>query len=517
MSSDPRRPPGRLVLALSLVAAIALHGCGYKKPPTPPPRKIPQKATVTVHQRGLEAILTFDYPTITISGTPLEGISRVDVYRLRLEVPAFAYDLLEQEAQQRREAEALLEEHGLSPQAVEGGEEEGAPGADGDPIAAPEASVEEPVADVAEVEPLVEEVIDETAVETATGQIPETDDDGTVDEDGSSDDDGAEELSPEEQLEIQIDAARALLRSPPTQIERYLTATMSDFRRDAELLLQVDGDALAGSVVGDEITLRTPIPPIPPSRPRAEPAAEPADADADREGDASEATAEPERDPQYGYLYSVVLHPLDGKPSDYSQPVALFPVPPPAPPVEVTVTAQADGVRIDWTLDDDPEQGFRVYRREARSRLYGDPLSSVVAPARTFTDRQAVYGSRYIYGVTAVGRSQPLLESELSSEHEVDYQDRFGPPTPTGLVAFPEVGRVRLLWDASQATDLAGYRVLRSGAGDAPEPLGDELVARSQYLDEAVTSGDVWFYSVVAVDELGNESAATAEIQVTVP
>ncbi len=540
MSSDLRRPAPnlhrQLFLLLLAAASLVQIGCGYKKPPIPPPRKIPQRAAITVHQRGLEAIVTFDYPSLTISGTALSGVSKVEVWRLRQEVAAFAFDLLAEEEQSRREAEALLEEHGIAfgPTVTED-----EAGADSDPeggIPPDSETAMDPQADsAAESETVVAEDDGISQSEPPVEPTDESADEPDLDPADPSDageEAVGEELTAEEQLAIRIEAAQTLLRTPPTPMERYVSATESDFEDDAELILEVEGAVLASVVVGDQIVLRTPLPPPPPLSTIDSDREVAAGGDEDTgetdkgDEDDSEELAEdsevddseaPPRDPLYGYLYSVKIYPIQGNASDLSPLGALFPVPPPPAPTDVLVTAEASGVRVDWAAEEDAEDGFRVYRREAQSRLYGDPVVTLPGSIRTHTDRTAIYGARYIYGVAAVARANPLLESELSSEHEVDYHDRFGPGTPTGLVAFPEVGRIRLLWDASSVPDLAGYRVRRRAEGADAVLVTEELVTRSQYVDDDVSSGQLWLYSVIAVDQLGNVSDASTEISVRVP
>ncbi len=227
---------------------------------------------------------------------------------------------------------------------------------------------------------------------------------------------------------------------------------------------------------------------------------------------------EPEVDPLYGFLYSIRIFPTDGRPSDFAPLVGLFPLRPPPPPSDVEVEAAAAAIEVTWESEEDPKNGFRVYRREAKSRLYGPAVGTLPGSSRSYRDASAIYGARYIYGVTAVGRANPLIESEIPSEHEVDYQDRFGPEKPGNLVAFPEASRIRLLWDASNAADFAGYRIYRRAEGSEEEILvTEELVTRSQYVDESVLSGQVWFYSVTSVDALGNTSDPAKEIRVQVP
>jgi hypothetical protein len=84
-------------------------------------------------------------------------------------------------------------------------------------------------------------------------------------------------------------------------------------------------------------------------------------------------------------------------------------------------------------------------------------------------------------------------------------------------VAFPEAGRVRLLWTPVADPDLAGYVVLRRAATEAePTVVTAELVTGGQYLDQGGPSGE-WFYVGRAVDTTGNRGAESTEAPARVP
>jgi fibronectin type 3 domain-containing protein len=176
------------------------------------------------------------------------------------------------------------------------------------------------------------------------------------------------------------------------------------------------------------------------------------------------------------------------------------------------------GVKLSWTADPAPENGYKVYRREAQVRAYGDAVATLLAPeVTTWTDWTAVLGTRYIYGVAAVGSADPLVESPISEERELLYRDLFPPAVPTHVVAFPEPGQVRILWDLSEEEDLAGFEVRRRiGGVSEAVAVQDELITDSEYVDSAVPPRQLVFYSVIAVDEKGNRSEPSAEVEVRI-
>lgn len=80
--------------------------------------------------------------------------------------------------------------------------------------------------------------------------------------------------------------------------------------------------------------------------------------------------------------------------------------------------------------------------------------------------------------------------------------DEYGAqPAPTGLVATPEAGRIRLVWSANPSPAVVGYQVWRDGA-----PLDGGLVAVGgpwEFSDTTVASGTSYTYHLTALDTNG--------------
>lgn len=192
--------------------------------------------------------------------------------------------------------------------------------------------------------------------------------------------------------------------------------------------------------------------------------------------------------------------------SELSNQAVIVPQVPPAPPGQLAAEAGPGGVRLTWQGDGPGVVGYDVYRRSARERIFLDPVARLGADASEAFDASARFGESYIYGVTAVVSRQPLIASAIGETVEVDYRDRFPPAPPSGLVALVEEDRVRLVWEASGAADLAGHRIERSTAGGPFVAMGDGLVRGSEWVDEAVSAGTSYTWRVASVDRDGNRS-----------
>src|SRR5947207_3644913 len=98
----------------------------------------------------------------------------------------------------------------------------------------------------------------------------------------------------------------------------------------------------------------------------------------------------------------------------------------------------------------------------------------------------------------------PRIESDPSAPATAEFKDRLPPPAPTGLTALVETNAVRLVWDAVDAPDLAGYRIFRSEGSGLQElkvvgkvPLVFQPpLTQTNYTDNTVQHGISYFYEV---------------------
>jgi predicted small lipoprotein YifL len=78
-------------LTLWLLVAILIPACGRKEPPQPPPSKTPAPLNdLQIQQRGPEILLQMSYPSITLSGLPIEDLEAIEIWKTIRIVPSFA-------------------------------------------------------------------------------------------------------------------------------------------------------------------------------------------------------------------------------------------------------------------------------------------------------------------------------------------------------------------------------------------------------------------------------------------
>ncbi len=159
-----------------------------------------------------------------------------------------------------------------------------------------------------------------------------------------------------------------------------------------------------------------------------------------------------------------------------------------------------------------PKSGFLVYRRVG-SAAYARPLPPGLLEKRALQDAVAPRGEKVCYVVRAAASLEPLVESAASNEACLDVRDISPPAAPTGLAVVPRERGLEVVWTPSADEDVAAYRVYREGPGEPRRRLAEIPAGGSAWTDEAAKPGVAYRYSLTAVDQAGNESAATPPVE----
>ena len=292
---------------------------------------------------------------------------------------------------------------------------------------------------------------------------------------------------------------------------------------DARKAFQAADAEIGAATFGDHLIFSMPLPAgaMTPVAPSAPPATPPVKTPAPAPGTTAPPATPPApvapivpRPPARFYAARTISK--NGERSDFSNQLSLIPKTPPPGPDQVSTTARPDGVLVEWSPVSGA-LGYAVYRRNAQEKGHGQPVHPAASTEKSWLDTTAHFGQSYIYAVTSFNDRDPFIESAFASEREIHYIDRFAPPPPTELVGLGETGRIRLVWRASEAEDLAGYIVYRRGPQGNFTRITAQPLTAAEYVDTAVKPGETYSYRVTAIDQTGNESAPGGEVRVTLP
>jgi hypothetical protein len=216
------------------------------------------------------------------------------------------------------------------------------------------------------------------------------------------------------------------------------------------------------------------------------------------------------------------------------------------PPIMVTgLTGQVrrDGVVLSWNPEAGPDKSvlFRIERLQLDAPAPAQGRTSPLAPsepaaAQTLVvhsvnridpghaiDASALFNQRYRYvlervAVVELSGQSVEIQGMPSDAIEVSTKDTFAPAVPQGLVVVADTaaGAIDLSWSPDTDTDLAGYRVYRRDVHTGvPAQRIASLNLETSFRDTGVEAGHTYAYSVSAIDQSGNESKASPEVEET--
>ena len=129
------------------------------------------------------------------------------------------------------------------------------------------------------------------------------------------------------------------------------------------------------------------------------------------------------------------------------------------------------------------------------------------------------YTAQWVLNVTVAGHAVEL-RSLPSLPASITFHDVLPPRVPTDLVAIPGEGfgaplSIDLSWESNAETDLLGYHVYRRTGKGNFRRIDVDPVSAPAYRDLEVEAGQTYRYRVTAVDQRGNESGPSNEVQET--
>ncbi len=210
--------------------------------------------------------------------------------------------------------------------------------------------------------------------------------------------------------------------------------------------------------------------------------------------------------------------PLDGAFSNVAQ-ARLLDVSEPVTSLQARATQNT--IELSWSavqigLTGAPSQtvaGYRVYRSDS-----GKPGSFTMlseTPSPSYSDAAFEFDHAYYYKVQAVFKSGTTTAlSDDSNTVEITPHDTFPPTVPSDVTGIYTANAVEIVWTPSPESDLAGYNVYRRTAGGVETKVNGLLVRTPVFRDQSVQAGRIYFYRVTALDQRGNESARSTEIEV---
>ncbi len=222
------------------------------------------------------------------------------------------------------------------------------------------------------------------------------------------------------------------------------------------------------------------------------------------------------------YYYRVTALDRNGNESKPSGPTTIIPADTEPPPEISGLSFEVDEdrrqVTLSWNRLEVPDLlGYFVYRTGESGkaiRITAKPIADSSDPAFVdagYKDRGLAPGASFRYGVSAVDSSYNEGEAVVV---EVSVPDHEAPKPPLSVSVRPTTeGWVRLRWQPGLEKDLAGHRVYRKNA-KAFELVMELERSQTDWIDQGVSPGKTYRYYVTEIDESGNESEPSVEVEI---
>ncbi len=211
-------------------------------------------------------------------------------------------------------------------------------------------------------------------------------------------------------------------------------------------------------------------------------------------------------DGQYSYEVTAVdYYGYESLPSDKVETV-VGDVNPPAAPQNLTATASASDIGLSWDANIEPDlAGYNVYRDVSGEWI---KINAALVTGNDDADSD-LPNDTYTYRVTAVDAAG----NESPPSNEASATINIVPPLPPvslSVSSVSEGGVLSVSWEYTGPA--SGYNLYRSTISGGPYTrINESLISENLYLDTGLTSGTAYYYVVVSVDNIGNESIYSNE------
>jgi fibronectin type 3 domain-containing protein len=184
-------------------------------------------------------------------------------------------------------------------------------------------------------------------------------------------------------------------------------------------------------------------------------------------------------------------------------------------PSDLTATAiAARQIDLAWEDNSTDETGFKIERKTAGGTW--SQIAAVGADVTEFSDFTVLSEKTYTYRIRA---TNSVAGTNSAYSNEASATTPVAPVTaPTGLTAQAALDplRVNLNWnDNPSAQDVVEYIIYRSLTANFADAIDIDVSPTSDYSDESVGPGTVYYYWVTGVSDTGFESEPSNMASVT--
>ena len=185
---------------------------------------------------------------------------------------------------------------------------------------------------------------------------------------------------------------------------------------------------------------------------------------------------------------------------------------PPADPKELKGKAEPGKILLSWAPNKEEDlAGYRIFRSMEKKSKHYQLLNQEPSKKATFINElpKTASDNPFFFKIKAVDTSGN--ESGFSNVVKVKLPDVTPPIAPVFKTFQVKEGMIELSWYPNTESDVAGYRLYRTKAGDESDKqvkLNKALIAKDErsFTDEGLVAGQKYIYELQAVDTSKNVS-----------
>lgn len=157
--------------------------------------------------------------------------------------------------------------------------------------------------------------------------------------------------------------------------------------------------------------------------------------------------------------------------------------------------------------------GYKVYRRIYQGKNPGafHAINTTALTGAYYEDYDTGTDGEYEYQVASLLSER--IESAPSNQVKIKIHDTFPPDIPANLVIFTANDHIFLTWEAGRDHDLDHYIVYRKLSKNEDFKLLAAAVSENFYRDRQIVKGQLYIYTIAAVDKKGNESETSPPVR----
>jgi len=219
------------------------------------------------------------------------------------------------------------------------------------------------------------------------------------------------------------------------------------------------------------------------------------------------------------YTYTAKIENTSHQESEFSNQVYVMPDIKTVPPVATRLVVTEENHQVNLIWDNMKEQsrtikGYVVFRRELPSGKFSPLLpADSISMLNYYRDNSVKPGQNYEYAVQSIdyfgGKSDAMAVYTIEVSEDI-------PPVPASLSVVESDGKLTIQWGEIFTKEPLQLNIYRYQRGAKPILLKTISLKDTQFIDNTIKKGELYFYYSKLINNAKKESPASSEVSIRV-